>query len=205
LDRLTEDSANMIQALGLVTPSLVGHSMGGEIAGRVAAQYPSLARSVVLADPPMRMFQMPPSSGAEPPPWLQQWIANMRAIKTQPHAERLQTVLELLPPGAPIWPEADLVPYAQACAQLNLGVLQFASTMHYSVATPENAGKIRAPLLLLTSNPQHGSGATPEGIANLMNGEHRQRVAFTDAGHFIQIDQFERFVDTVRQFLQPAP
>ena len=76
--------------------------------------------------------------------------------------------------------------------------------MPYSVATPEIAAKIQAPLLLLTGNPQHGSGATPEGIANLMNGERRQHVAFTDAGHFIQIDQFERFVDTVRQFLEPA-
>src|SRR6266496_97288 len=42
LDRLTEDIADMIQALELGTPSIVGHSMGAEIAGRVAAQHPSL-------------------------------------------------------------------------------------------------------------------------------------------------------------------
>jgi pimeloyl-ACP methyl ester carboxylesterase len=202
LDRLTEDIANLIQELALVMPAIVGHSLGAEIAGRVAAQHPSLVRSVLLVDPPMRTFQMPPSTGAEPPPWLQQWLANMQAIKTQPHVKRLQTVLGLLPPGAPIWPEADLVAYAQACAQLNLGVLQFASTMPYSVITPDIAGKIQAPLLLLTSNPQRGSGATPEGIASLMNGERRQHIAFADAGHFINIDQFERFVVTVRQFLE---
>jgi hypothetical protein len=58
--------------------------------------------------------------------------------------------------------------------------------------------------MLLTGNPQHGSGATPEGIANLMNGDRRQHIAFADAGHFISIDQFERFVEAVRQFLEPA-
>ena len=113
----------MILALRLATPAIVGHSLGAEIAGRVAAQDSSLVGRAVLVDPPMRTFQTPPSTGGELPPWLQQWFANMQAIKTQPHAERMQTVLGLLPPGAPIWPEADLVPYAQACAQLNLGVL----------------------------------------------------------------------------------
>jgi pimeloyl-ACP methyl ester carboxylesterase len=38
LDRLAEDIANMIESLGLATPSVVGHSLGGEIAGRVAAR-----------------------------------------------------------------------------------------------------------------------------------------------------------------------
>jgi pimeloyl-ACP methyl ester carboxylesterase len=201
LARLAEDVANMIQALELARPSLVGHSLGAEIAGRVAAQHPSLVRSVVLVDPPMRAFYTPRNTDSEPPPWMQQWLANMRAIKTQPHAERLQTVLSLLPPGAPIWPEADLVAYAQACAQLNLGVLQYASSMPYSVATPEVAGQIRARLLLLTGNPERGSGATPEGIASLMGGNQRRHIAFADSGHFIPVDQFERFVEAVRQFL----
>ena len=84
---------------------------------------------------------------------------------------------------------------------LNLGVLEFAGSMPYSVATPEIAGQIRAPPLLLTGNPDRGSGATPEGIASLMSGDRRQHIGFAGAGHFIQIDQFERFVKAVRQFL----
>jgi len=201
LDRLAEDIANMIETLGLVAPAIVGHSLGAEIAGRVAARYPGLVRSVVLVDPPMRAFYASRSTGGELPPWMRQWLASMQAMKTQPHAERMQTVLGLLPPGAQIWPEADLVPYAQACAQLNLGVLEFASSMPYSVATPEIAGRIRAPLLLLTGDPQRGSGATPEGIASLIDGDQRQHIAIPGAGHFIQVDQFERFVEAVRQFL----
>src|SRR5215211_7958292 len=81
LDRLTEDIANMIQALGLATPAIVGHSLGAEIAGRVAAQHPSLVRSLVLVDPPMRAFYTPQNTDSEPPPWMRQWLTNMRAIK----------------------------------------------------------------------------------------------------------------------------
>jgi pimeloyl-ACP methyl ester carboxylesterase len=97
-----------------------------------------------------------------------------------------------------------MVAYAEACAQLNLGVLRAGSSMPYSVATPEIAGRIRAPLLLLTGSPQRGSGATPEGIATLLDGERREHVAFDDAGHFIPVDQFERFIGVLRAFLAHA-
>jgi pimeloyl-ACP methyl ester carboxylesterase len=204
LERLAEDTANMIDALGLGAPALVGHSLGAEVAGRVAAEYPALVRSVVLVDPPMRAFQIPPSPSGELPPWIQEWLSNMKLIRTQAHPERLQTALQLMPPGAPAWPEADMVAYAEACAQLNLGVLRIASSMPYSVATPEVAGRIQAPLLLLTGSPQRGSGAAPEGIATLLDGERREHVAFDDAGHFIPIDQFERFIAVLRAFLARA-
>jgi hypothetical protein len=43
-----------------------------------------------------------------------------------------------------------------------------------------------------------------EKTFNTKNKIRRQHIAFADAGHFIPIDQFERFVEAVRQFLEPA-
>ena len=50
-----EDHANdvvsLIQALGLASPILIGHSMGGMTASVVIARHPTLLRGLILADP----------------------------------------------------------------------------------------------------------------------------------------------------------
>ena len=45
------DVLGLIEALGLTTPILLGHSMGGMIAAVVASQLGSAIRGVILADP----------------------------------------------------------------------------------------------------------------------------------------------------------
>jgi N-formylmaleamate deformylase len=202
LERLTADVAELIEVLRLDRPFVVGHSMGGEIAGRLAAQHHERLRGVVLVDPPMRTFSAPPASDDEMPPWMRQWLDNLRAIREQPHPERLRTALKLLPPGTADWGEDDLVGYADACARLNLDIVQLASTMLYDIATPERASKIAVPLLLLTGDPHRGSVATHSGITALTDRADRTHVVIEHAGHFIPVDQWERFVAVVRRFLE---
>ena len=48
IERMAVDAAAFIDALGLATVDLVGHSMGGLVAQEVAIQRPDLARRVVL-------------------------------------------------------------------------------------------------------------------------------------------------------------
>jgi len=45
------DVVGLIQGLGLVAPVLLGHSMGGMTAARVASQMATAVRGVILADP----------------------------------------------------------------------------------------------------------------------------------------------------------
>ncbi|HSW72535.1 MAG TPA: alpha/beta hydrolase [Chlamydiales bacterium] len=51
-DILAADVLGLIEALGLTTPILLGHSMGGLMASVVASQNPDLLRGLVLVDPP---------------------------------------------------------------------------------------------------------------------------------------------------------
>jgi N-formylmaleamate deformylase len=48
-----DDAAGVIEALGLQPAVVLGHSMGGRIAARLAARRPDLVRRCVLADPPV--------------------------------------------------------------------------------------------------------------------------------------------------------
>ena len=96
-DMIVDDMIALLRALGLERPFIVGHSMGADIAGRLAATYP--ARAVVLVDPALRNFAAALSINPDaPPPWMVPIIEAMRALRTQPHAERMLTGLRLLPP-----------------------------------------------------------------------------------------------------------
>ena len=50
-DNLAADVVSLIDALGLATPVLLGHSMGGMTAAVVASRKPKQLRGLVLADP----------------------------------------------------------------------------------------------------------------------------------------------------------
>ncbi|MCC7448179.1 MAG: alpha/beta hydrolase [Anaerolineae bacterium] len=201
LERLTQDIAELIGHLNLKPTYVVGHSLGAEIAGRVAAVYPALVRAVVLVDPPMRAFVAPKPT--EQGGWFQHWFAAMQALKSQTHEERLVATLRLLPPNTPIWGEADFVPFANAQAQFNLDVLQSAGVMDYRVASPELASRITAPLLLVLGSAQQGSVASTAGTEVIKStGSQREIVTLPDAGHFIAAEQFDTFIQTVEDFLQ---
>jgi pimeloyl-ACP methyl ester carboxylesterase len=199
-DTLVKDTINLIEALGLAQPFVVGHSMGADIAGRLAAAHP--ARGVVLVDPALRRFVAPPAGDADPPPWMQSIIAAMQALRTLPHAERMASGLSLLPPGSPVFEEADYVSLVDAMAQFDLAFFRSAAAMGYLFEAPELIAQIDCPILLLTARPMMPGMDATAGLAafehNWRNGRH---VHFADSGHFIQFEQFERFVEVLTDFM----
>jgi N-formylmaleamate deformylase len=200
-DMLVDDMIALLRALGLERPFIVGHSMGAEIAGRLAAAYP--ARAIVLVDPALRNFAPAPSIDPDaPPPWLVPIIEAMRALRTQPHAERMLTGLRLLPPGAPVWNEADYVSFVDAQAQFDLATYRYAATMGYLFEAPDVIERISCPILLLTARPMMPGADIEAGVAAFEQHWHDgRRVHFADSGHFIPFEQFDRFLEVLTRFL----
>jgi pimeloyl-ACP methyl ester carboxylesterase len=198
---LVDDMLALIGALGLERPFVAGHSMGADIAGRLAAAYP--ARAVALVDPALRNFAAAMALDPDaPPPWMLPIFETMRALAAQPHAERMVAGLRLLPPGAPAWAEADYVSFVEAHAQFDLAFYRYAAGMGYLFAAPEVIGQIACPILLLTARPMM-PGADIEAGAAAFERHWRdgRRVHFADSGHFIPFDQLERFVEVLAGFL----
>jgi N-formylmaleamate deformylase len=199
-DTLVNDTINLIGALDLAQPFVVGHSMGADIAGRLAAAHP--VRAVALIDPALRRFAALPTGVDDPPPWMQSIFAAMQALRTQPHAERMTTGLSLLPPGSPIFEEADYVSLVDAMAQFDPAFFRSAAAMGYLFEAPELIAQIACPILLLTARPMMPGMDNTAGLAafenNWRNGQH---VHFADSGHFIQFEQFDRFVEVLTRFM----
>jgi N-formylmaleamate deformylase len=53
LDDYAADAAGLIEALGLTSPVIVGHSMGARVGIRLASRFPQHVGRLVLADPPV--------------------------------------------------------------------------------------------------------------------------------------------------------
>jgi pimeloyl-ACP methyl ester carboxylesterase len=199
---LVNDTIGVLRALELATPFVAGHSMGADIAGRLAAAYP--ARAVALVDPALRNFAATMPTGDDAlPPWMQPIIEAIQALRTQPHAERMTTGLRLLPPGTPVFEEADYVSFVDAQAQFDLAFFRSATTMGYLFEAPEVIAQIACPLLLLTARPMMPGMDNAAGLAAFENNWRiGQHVHVADSGHFIQFEQFDRFVEILMRFLR---
>jgi N-formylmaleamate deformylase len=200
-DMLVDDTIAVLRALGLERPFVVGHSMGADIAGRLAAAYPT--RAVALVDPALRNFAAAMAMDPDAPlPWMLPIIEAMQALRTQPHAERMLTGLSLLPPGAPVWAEADYVSFVDAQAQFDLALYRYAASMGYLFEAPEVIARIACPILLLTARPMMPGAGIEAGVAafeqSWQDGHH---IHFADSGHFIPFDQFDQFVEVLSRFL----
>ncbi|HEX6818567.1 MAG TPA: alpha/beta hydrolase [Ktedonobacterales bacterium] len=205
---LVEDVATLLDALEIERPLVVGHSMGGVTAALLASAYPEQVRAVVLEDAvwgdTSRLPQIGASQGYRA--WLAGYTAYLRALKSQPHEERLLAALPYMPPGpVGLWPEEEYVPWVEAQAQIDLALAEAGPGL-WSVMRPEQplaevAREIACPLLLLTGNPGRGGLSRPEVVAEVVAAAPKtQVVTFEEAGHLIHLDAFERYVSVVRGF-----
>lgn len=188
-DDLAADVVSLIDALGLASPVLLGHSMGGMTAAVVASQNPKRLRGVVLADPtfltPQRQREVHESDVADQHRRIlnrskEDFLAEMRGR----HSRRSREVIEL---------------FAQARFQTSIRA--------FEVLTPPNPDyrqlihSLAVPSLLVVGDV--GSVVFPEVAAELAGLNQRLEVVqIKEAGHGIPYDQPDRFSAVVQTFLR---
>jgi len=188
-DNLAADVVSLIEALGLTTPVLLGHSMGGITAAVVASQNPHRLRGLILADPtfltPQRQREVLESDVADQHRRIlnrprEDFLVEMRAR----HSRRSLEVIEL---------------FAQA---------RFQTSIHaFEVLTPPNPDYVQliksldVPSLLVVGDA--GGVVSPEVAAKLAALNQRLKVVqIAEAGHAVPYDQPERFSAVVQTFLR---
>jgi len=185
-DHLATDVLSFIEALGLVRPALLGHSMGGMTAAVVASQNPKQLRGLVLADPtfltPQRQWEVHESDVAAQHRHIlnrskEDFLAEMRTR----HSRRSRELIEL---------------FAQA---------RFQTSMHaFQVLKPPNPDYMQLTLDIPSLVVIGGVGAivSPEMAAELARlNQCLEVVQIVESGHAIPYDHPERFSAVVKAFL----
>jgi N-formylmaleamate deformylase len=191
-----DDLAELVKALGLVRPTLIGHSMGADTTATAAARHPDLASAIVLEDPPWR-----DEAPAAPQP-LESYRERLRA-----YCSMTRDGLIAYGKGRnPNWHDAEWEPWADAKLAVSPAMID---CLQWSPSPwREDCPKITCPTLLVIAE----AGDRPDGLGGIVTEAvaaealalmPRAQVArITGAGHNIRREAFEDYIAAVRTFLR---
>jgi N-formylmaleamate deformylase len=190
------DLAGVIQALGVERPILMGHSMGAATVASVAAEYPDLARAVILEDPAWRWPINAEKRAEEKQAAYENWKHRLSLRKTLTTAESFARG----PRERPLWAPEDHEADVPAKEQVAMQVLEY--ILHEDVNWIEQVANLKAPTLLIYGNPALGSIISPAVAAEARRiNSLVQPVQIPNAGHSIRRECFDEYVAVVREFL----
>jgi N-formylmaleamate deformylase len=182
------DVIGLIQGLGLASPVLLGHSMGGMTAAVVAGQMAAPVRGVILADPtflsPERQREVYESDAVE---------QHRRLLRSDP-ADALAQARLRHPHRTP-----EIIERVTE-ARMNTPIQAFEVLTSPNPDYQRLVSAIAVPTLLVIAD---NGVVSPDMAQELRNLNPRLRVEqIPDAGHGLQYDQPERFAAVVLAFLR---
>lgn len=191
---LTEDLHDLIEALDLEKPAVIGHSMGALTAAKFAVAYPDMLSALVLEDPPWSDKALSQD----------QLKTNMQEMKKQNLADKKKTFKELIKQKkkeSPEWQEAIVKAWAQAI--LDFDPTFFDHYPHHRDKWRNQAKEIAIPTLIVTGDVERGAIVSPkigvEAVQLLDQGEFGH---ISTAGHCVRYQQYQPYLTMVKLFLK---
>jgi pimeloyl-ACP methyl ester carboxylesterase len=191
---LVADLYDLMEALKIEKPGLVGHSMGAATVAAFAARYPDKLSALVLEDPPWTDLTFEEEGLRET---LHQWKQQNLAAKKKTTKE----LQKLKQRESPNWEEAILPEWAQAKHDIDpefFDLLAIRNGNWQSLAE-----KIIVPTLIITGDNELGAIVTPklgvEAVQLLNQGEFGH---ISGAGHCVRYEQYQPYITMVKVFLK---
>ena len=185
------DLAEAIDALGLVAPAVIGHSVGARAAALCAGACPDLVSKAILEDPPF----LPLADSA---------AAKERRGDFRRHVEKFQAMsaAEITAAGkaqSPDWHDDDFRAWTASKKQVDPAAMP-----EYNLPWQEAVARIMAPTLLIYGDRARGGIVSPE-IAEEVNriNPRVSVVQILGAGHNIRRERFSEYLSVVQEFLTP--
>ncbi len=189
------DVANLITALGLDRPIVMGHSMGANTTLQVAVDLGDQIRAAILEDPPFIM-QEPEQSAArveEIRQGMMRWLGEMQGMPLE------QLVMRCIKEN-PTWRAEELVAWSESKQQFATKAQHF-GPRHFN-PWQDLLKSLTAPSLLIVSDPARGGLVTAEAAALARSLSSSIQVGLIrDAGHCIRRESPVAYMKMVRGFL----
>jgi len=197
---MAADVAELIRGLGLGSPIVAGHSMGGSVSYQLTVRYPELVSALILEDAPFML----PRPEQTPPPGENPAVKWAKSLP----GKTMEQLLEENHRDHPTWPEDLVLAMCEAKKQLDP---TFIDRMAERIRADQSSWlttvqNITQPVLLFTANPALGALVMPEGVAKVRElNPNIQIVHFPDVGHLIRFDKYDAFMDALWAFLKQLP
>lgn len=215
-ETLVKDVVEFVKAMKFDKPILVGHSMGAATVMRVGAEYPELAKAIIMLDPGLPRkdgtgFPPPPESRREASARPRQSEEGKTArlsisMKGDPETQVMQNNYkfdDLVEKGRkdnPKWDKVDIQYWALSKKQYH-GPYSDADwqAMHGTMRTGDALSKIPVPALILKADTspdgRKANQSAVEGISNV------KLVHIDGAAHNLHHDELELTVNEIKEFL----
>lgn len=191
---IAADAAALISELGLVTPTVIGHSMGGAQSLFLASAHPELVSRVILEDPAVwpRGGDDAYVTGVRDP-----WKQGLQAWLGMRHAD----LVAFKRNEAPHWSDEALDSWATAKLQNDPEVLAWLD----EIKTPvwQWLKKVSVPITMLYCEPEKGGVIGSDFAAELVTYmPNLTAVCIPAVGHEMHHDNPEAFISALRDAMR---
>ena len=188
LDAMSSDVVALAKTLGLSRYSILGHSMGGRIAIRIAAQRPTGLQRLVIVDPPVS------GPGRRPYPAPLDWYVDSIALSKQGMTADQMRVF------CPAWPEHHLRVRAEWLATCSEEAVLHCFKAFGTDDIHADMPQIACPTLFILA--QSGDVVTDSEMTEIKSLiPHVLSVRVPDCGHMIPYENEEGFFLGLGDFL----
>jgi pimeloyl-ACP methyl ester carboxylesterase len=213
---LLKDVVAAAQQLGLEKPILMGHSMGGATVIRLGAEYPDLARAIIVVDAGISTPRPQgggasasrPSQPATPPPAPRPAAQNSLAItmRSTPEAMvaqnnyRFDDLVAKAHRDNPRWSMMDCQYWAVAIKRYHGPYTdELWQAMSGTMRSDDALSKIQVPMIILKADaPAEAREAQQKAASVMKNGK---LVHIDNSAHNVQRDQPERAAEVIKEFV----
>jgi pimeloyl-ACP methyl ester carboxylesterase len=208
-DTLVKDVVEFARAMKFEKPILMGHSMGAATVMRVGAEYPDVAKAIVMLDP--GLGRRGPGAGAPPPPRAPQPAASAPdrlsvSMRGTPEALVAQNnypfddLVATCRRQTPKWDKVDCQYWALSKNQYHGAYADETwRAMSGTMATGDSLARIPVPALILKADAAPEIRKSHQEAASVM--QKGRLVHIDGAGHNLHHDELERTVKVLTEFL----